>query len=176
MMLKNRILRALAVRENVVLGRNFHVGPGSTIWAPARLDIGNDVYVGKHVTIEVDGSIGDQVLIANNVGIVGRRDHDIRQLGTPIRSATWVGQDLRQSLPVTIGSDVWIGFGAIVLSGVTIGSSSIVGAGSLVTRDVPENSIVTGVPASVVGNRFSVVDMEKHWISMKTQGVSRRFS
>lgn len=43
-----------------------------------------------------------------------------------------------------------IGIGAIVLDGVRVGSGSIVGAGSVVTKDVPERSLVVGVPAKVM--------------------------
>lgn len=43
-----------------------------------------------------------------------------------------------------------IGIGAIVLDGVRIGAGSIVGAGAVVTKDVPERSLVVGVPGKVV--------------------------
>ncbi|PZE61654.1 acetyltransferase [Curtobacterium sp. MCPF17_001] len=135
---------------------------GSIIWAPTRLEIGNDVYVGKNCTLQFDGEIGDGVLIANNVGVVGRRDHDIRQIGVTIRRARWVGDSRALSSQTRIGDDVWIGFGAIVLSGISIGRSSIVGAGALVTKDVPENSIVRGSPAVVVGRRFDEDEYREH--------------
>lgn len=174
MNIKSWLLRRLAVRANVKVGKRLHVGPRSVIWAPRRLTLGNDVYIGKNCTIEVDGIIGDQVLIANSVGIVGRRDHDIRQVGSPIRSSRWVGDDpTRLSDPVRIGSDVWIGFGAIVLSGVTIGDSSVVAAGSIVTQDVPPNSIVRGIPARVTGHRFAPEDLVAHWAILERDGIRR---
>lgn len=43
-----------------------------------------------------------------------------------------------------------IGIGAIVLDGVRVGAGSIIGAGSVVTKDVPERSLVVGVPGKVV--------------------------
>jgi acetyltransferase-like isoleucine patch superfamily enzyme len=142
------------------------------IWAPRSLSIGDDVYVGKNVTIEIDGVIGDGVLIANNVGLVGRRDHDIRQVGTSVRRAEWVGSDPdRLSLLTTIGSDVWIGFGAAVISGVSIGDSSVVAAGSVVVNDVPPNTIVSGNPARVVGPRFSPEQLSAHWKALGNSGV-----
>jgi acetyltransferase-like isoleucine patch superfamily enzyme len=168
----DRLLVRLAVRANVEVGVGFHVGPGSVIWAPRHLRIGNDVYVGKGVTIQVDGEIGDAVLIANSVGIVGRTDHDIRQVGVPIRRAAWVGDQPESLSRIThVGSDVWIGFGAIVLSGVSIGDSSIVAAGSIVTKDVPKNSIVAGAPAQVRGQRFSDEEFARHWVALAKLGV-----
>jgi acetyltransferase-like isoleucine patch superfamily enzyme len=159
------------VRKNVHLLGKFHVGPGSILWAPRHLTVGVNTYVGKNVTIQVDGVIGDGVLIANNVGIIGRTDHDATQIGASIRDSRWVGDhptDL--SRPVTIGSDVWIGFGAIVLSGIRIGDSSIVAAGSLVTADVPENVIVAGSPARVMRRRFGDDDYVQHWRLLSEQG------
>jgi serine acetyltransferase len=49
---------------------------------------------------------------------------------------------------------VWIGHGAIVLPGRGIGTGAIVAAGSVVTKDVPDYTIVAGVPARFVRRRF----------------------
>jgi len=48
---------------------------------------------------------------------------------------------------IDIRDNVFIGQAAIVLPGVTIGPNAIVAAGAVVTNDVPENSVVGGVPA-----------------------------
>jgi len=53
--------------------------------------------------------------------------------------------------PVRIGDCTFIGAHAVVLMGVTIGSHCIVGAGAVVSQDVPDCSLVVGVPARVVG-------------------------
>lgn len=168
---KSWVLTKLALRANVQVGRRFHVGPGSVLWAPRMLVVGNDVYVGKNVTIEVDGSIGDGTLIANNVGVVGRLDHKFSQEGEVVSRSAWVGDFPDElSRPVTIGADVWIGFGSTVLSGITIGDSVVVGAGSLVTRDIPPNSIAVGSPARVVGPRFDAARISAHWGELRRQG------
>lgn len=52
--------------------------------------------------------------------------------------------------PVIIGSDVWIGGNVTILPGVTIGNNVVVAAGAVVTKDVPDNSLVGGVPARLI--------------------------
>ena len=57
---------------------------------------------------------------------------------------------------LTIGNDVWIGVNAIITGNVKqIGNGSIIGAGAVVTHDVEPYSIVAGVPAHVIGYRFT---------------------
>lgn len=51
---------------------------------------------------------------------------------------------------IVIGSNVFIGYNSIVMPGVTIGSNVVIGAGGVVTKDVPDNSVVAGVPAKVL--------------------------
>lgn len=170
----NRLLTLLAVRKNVAVGKNFHVGPGSVLWAPRKLTIGHSVYVGKNVTIQIDGQIGDHVLIGNNVGIVGRTDHDTTSKGVPLAAADWVGdKPERLSRATIIGSDVWLGFGAVVLSGVSIGDSCVIAAGSVVTTDIPSNSIAAGTPATVRKPRFSDADFSEHWAQLEQLGLRR---
>ena len=53
-----------------------------------------------------------------------------------------------------IGNDVWIGSRVMVLKGVKIGDGAIVAAGAIVTRDVDPYTIVGGVPAKLIRNRF----------------------
>lgn len=159
-----KIYRIYAVRENVDLGSAVHIGLGSILWAPTHLHIGNDVYIGKGCTIEVDGSIGNYVLIANRVGIIGRSDHNFRNIGIPIRYASWVGKEPTNHPGgnVIIEDDVWIGYGAIILSDVHIGRGAIIAAGSVVAKDVEPYKIVAGVPAQNIGERFSKEEILVH--------------
>lgn len=55
-----------------------------------------------------------------------------------------------ESRPILVEDNVWIGARSIIMPGVTIGEDSCVGAGSVVTHDVPERTLVAGVPARVI--------------------------
>ena len=52
-----------------------------------------------------------------------------------------------------VGNNVWMGYGACVLRGVTIGDNAIVGTSSVVTKDVPDNAVVAGIPATLLRMR-----------------------
>lgn len=158
--------RRAFISGKVTVGARLHLGSLSFVSSFGGLKIGDDVYIGKFCSIQVNGSIGDGVLIANNVGIVGRRDHDMRAVGLPIRHAPWIGDTPRLvSDPhnvVEIGSDVWIGYGAAVLSGVRIGRGAVIAAGSVVLENVAPYDIVRGNPARPVGRRFTADQINKH--------------
>ena len=66
----------------------------------------------------------------------------------------------RRARRITIGHDVWIGHGATLLPGVTVGNGAVIGAGAVVSRDVAPYSIVGGVPARLIRERFSAETAE----------------
>lgn len=54
---------------------------------------------------------------------------------------------------VEILDHAWIASRVTILPGITIGRGAVVACGSVVTKDVPELSIVAGVPAKEIGVR-----------------------
>jgi acetyltransferase-like isoleucine patch superfamily enzyme len=74
----------------------------------------------------------------------------------PIRT-----QPLQSKGGITIEDDAWLSVGVIVLDGVRIGKGAVVGAGAVVTKDIPANSISSGVPARVIKMRESSPDPER---------------
>lgn len=61
----------------------------------------------------------------------------------------------RRAHRVTIGNDVWIGHGAIVMPGVSVADGAVIGSGAVVTKDVAPYTIVGGVPAKLIRERFT---------------------
>ena len=61
----------------------------------------------------------------------------------------------REETSTKIGNDVWIGTNALIKSGLKIGDGAVIGAGAIVTKDVEPYAIVAGVPAKLIGYRFT---------------------
>ncbi|MGA2408206.1 MAG: acyltransferase [Bacteroidales bacterium] len=149
------------------IGKNFHAGARVRLWGKNKLVIGRNFYIGRDAQIDCDALVGDNVMLANRVALVGRYDHNYQQIGIPIRLASrirdsdynWKGLNLK----VIIEDDVWVGYGSIILSGVKIGQGSIIAAGSVVTNNVDPFSIYAGIPAKKIRNRFnSEAETEEH--------------
>lgn len=58
--------------------------------------------------------------------------------------------DLEITSPIRVGNYVYIGYRSIILPGVIIGDNCIIAAGSVVTKNVPDNTVVGGVPAKYI--------------------------
>jgi hypothetical protein len=68
----------------------------------------------------------------------------------------------RRSNAVTIGHDTWLGHGSTILPGVTVGDGAAVGAGAVVSKDVAPYTIVGGVPAKPIRDRFDRKTAERY--------------
>lgn len=62
--------------------------------------------------------------------------------------------------PVHIGDYAWISSRATILPGVRIGNGAVVAAGAVVTKDVPDYTVVGGVPAKLIGVRNNQLKYE----------------
>lgn len=146
--------------------KGFHAGRGVILWSRNNISIGENCYIGRYSQIECDAIIGNNVMFANQVALIGKYDHNYTEIGVPIRFASRI-RDKDYSWKginsiVIIEDDVWIGYGAIILSGIKIGRGAIIAAGSVVTKDVLPYSIVAGNPAKLITYRFSPEDIIKH--------------
>lgn len=99
-------------------------------------------------------TIGDDVTLSNKVQILAHDD--------TTRIYTGYGRVGR----VVIGNRVFIGANSTILMNTKIGDDVIVGAGSVVTKDIPDNSVVAGNPARVIGKTSDFIEREKKKIGV----------
>lgn len=127
----------------------IEIGKGSVIhmWAsffdPTNISIGSDTIIGDHAFLDGRAplKIGNHVDIASSV-MIYNSEHDLEKEDFSARVE-----------PVSIEDYVFIGPRVIILPGVKIGKGAVVAAGAVVTKDVPDFTIVGGVPAKPIGER-----------------------
>lgn len=149
-----------------------HRGRGSKIYPSVRMDTPpyRRFWLGKRSVVEsyccVNNAVGDVIIGDNSrIGIhstiigpvcIGNHVHLAQGITVTALNHNFADADRRidaqgiSTQPVVIGDDAWIGANAVILPGVTIGRHCVVAAGAVVTKDVPDNTMVGGVPAKVI--------------------------
>lgn len=134
---KRRLLNA----SGYLLGEGTKVvGP---VYCPGKLKTGSNCWLGRNLTIHGNGTveIGDNCNIApDTTFLAGGYELDTQEEGA--------GEEQQPSICVEAGC--WIGAGAILCQNVTVGKGCMVIPGTCVMRNLPENTLVGGVPARVM--------------------------
>lgn len=158
-----RRIRALLVRPAFAqYGRNFRFDPDGS-YTYSTIHVGNDVSLGFGAVLWAAApafiEIRDKVMFGPHVTVMAG-DHIVDVPGAFM--ADLHTKRLGDDLPVIIERDVWIGANATVLKGVTLGRGCVVAAGSVVTRSTEPFTIVGGVPAQKLSDRFTSEQMLAH--------------
>lgn len=135
--------KAIYRARGMQLGKNAWIYSGAEIRSAGRISVGEGSVIGLRATL--DGRSG--IVIGRHVNFSSE-------------TAIWTLQHDPESpsfgavgAAVEVGDFAWVSFRAIILPGVRIGTGAIVAAGAVVTSDVPEWTIVGGIPAKVIGRR-----------------------
>ena len=139
-----------SVRMDTPPYRRFWLGRRSVVESYCCINNAvGDVIIGDYTRIGLHSTIIGPVCIGNHVNLA--QGITITALNHNFSDATKrIDEQGITTKPVVIKDDVWIGANAVVLPGVTIGSHAVVAAGAVVTHDVPDNTVVGGVPAKVI--------------------------
>ncbi|SMO69682.1 2,3,4,5-tetrahydropyridine-2,6-dicarboxylate N-acetyltransferase [Melghirimyces algeriensis] len=124
-----RIEPGAIIRDQVEIGKN------AVIMMGAMINIG--AVIGEGTMIDMNVSVGGR-------GTIGKNCH----IGAGAVIAGVIEPPSAQ--PVVVEDEVVVGANAVILEGVRVGKGSVVAAGAVVVEDVPENSVVAGIPARVI--------------------------
>lgn len=108
---------------NIELGENFYANYNMIILDCAKVEFGDNVFIGPNCTFNTP-------------------QHPL-DVETRIKG-------LEYAFKIKIGNNVWLGSNVVVLPGVTIGDNSVIGAGSVVTKNIPSNVIACGNPCKAI--------------------------
>lgn len=149
------------VHESSYIDDNVEIGEGTKIWHFCHIQsgakIGKNCTIGQNVYIGSNVQIGNDVKIQNNVSVYE---------GVTLEDGVFCGpscvftNDLtprakfpkgrENFLKTLVREGATIGANATIVCGNTIGKEAMVAAGAVVTKNVPEKTIVAGVPAKIM--------------------------
>ncbi len=155
------------------------IGEGFRAYAPERITIGDDVSIGRNVTLRAltyypwsdPAQTFDPRMEIGSGGFISHGAHlscvERITLGPRVMIADHVyvadhdhdyraadlpikQQTLVKKGPLSIGADSWIGANACLTGGIAIGKHCVIGAQAVVTSDIPDFSVAVGAPARVI--------------------------
>ncbi|MEO0106424.1 MAG: acyltransferase [candidate division WOR-3 bacterium] len=125
------------------IGDNTKIGTFVEIQKNAK--IGKNCKISTHTFICEGVTIEDNVFIGHNVTFINDKYPRATNPDGSMQTETdW------KVVPTLVKKGASIGSSATILCGITVGENAIVGAGSVVTKDVPDNTVVAGVPAKII--------------------------
>jgi len=135
------------------VGQDSFITKSNYFMSPWLIKIGAHTHINRGCTLDGRGiiEIGDNVSISHRVNIM-TGSHDIQNPDFP-----------GVYEKITIKDYAWLGVNSTILKGVTIGTGAIVAAGAVVTKDVPDYTIVGGVPAKTIGKRTQKLHYHCIW-------------
>lgn len=109
------------------------------------------------ISIPHDTKIGEGFFISHFGGIVVNKSVVIGK-NCNISQGVTIGYASRGDRKgcATIGDHVYIGPGAKIVGAIRIGNNVAIGANCVVTKDVPDNSVIVGIPGKVISNKGSI--------------------
>lgn len=141
--------RPIVVGRPLVENRHLDIGDDLLLWSKGgrttfllgsgNIVLGNRVFINSGATIDAAACvrIGDDVAISYDAYISDTSSHGLE------------GRRPSAS-PVSVGVGTWVGLRAIILPGVTIGRRCVIAANAVVAKDVPDDTLVAGVPATPI--------------------------
>lgn len=141
--------------NGVSIGSHCVIGAGTSIECTGSLSfvgagakIGDRTTFGESCFFGAAGGVivGDDVMAGQFIRFHSE-NHNYKDLNIPIRE-----QGVNHK-GIVVGNNCWIGSGAVFLDGAKIGNGCVVAANAVVTKPFPDNSIIGGVPATIIGSR-----------------------
>ena len=133
----SRFLTGIEIHPKAKIGKNLFIDHGMGVVIGETSEIGNNVTIYHNVTL---GGIAPSI-----------NSNDQRNM----------------KRHPTLEDNVVVGSGAQILGPITIGKNSLIGSNSVVTKNVPEKSVMAGIPARRVGDAtkgfkpYAVTDEDK---------------
>ena len=131
---------------------------GVYLQGPIKVDYGKFTKLGKNFYANFNltildtcpVTIGDNVMCGTNTSLVTPLHSLLPEQRNARLQKDGKIADIEYGAPITIGDNCWLASNVTVCPGVTIGKNCVIGAGSVVTKNIPDNSLVLGVPGRVV--------------------------
>lgn len=146
--LKKSVLNSLGINVNMVKWlKKQGVKIGENCEIHQHVDFGSEPYLIK---------LGNHVRVTNGVRFFTHEGgvYVVRHLYKEC-------EHVDEFSKIEVGNNVHIGVNALIMPGVHIGNNCIIGAGAVVTRDIPDNTVVAGVPAKAICSIEEFYDKHK---------------